>query len=109
MQFTKLALYLGVALAVSAPAVLAAPSEVKLCGSHETAPATVEEVLGNKIAAARAARTSNSLSKSASAAAISASIPVYYHFITDVSINGKISSIAIANQISILNDNYAIT
>ncbi|KIS68544.1 uncharacterized protein UMAG_03630 [Mycosarcoma maydis] len=109
MQFTKLALYLGVALAVSAPAVLAAPSEVKLCGSHETAPATVEEVLGNKIAAARAARTSNSLSKSASAAAISARIPVYYHLITDGSSNGKISSSAIANQISILNDNYAST
>ena len=107
MQFKTLALYIGVAIAVAAPGTLAAPSEIKLCGSHETAPASVEQAIGNRIAATRSA-VSLSKSASASAAAISASIPVYYHLITDGS-SGKISSSAINQQIQIMNDNYAGT
>lgn len=110
MQFKTFALFIGAALAVAAPAVMAAPSEVKLCGSHETAPTSVEQALGNKIAAQRAAGTSSSLFKSsAAAAAVSANIPVYYHLITDGSSSGRISSSAINSQISILNDNFSGT
>ncbi|TKY89016.1 hypothetical protein EX895_002257 [Sporisorium graminicola] len=107
MRFTTLILYVGAALAIAAPAVLAAPSEVKMCGSHEIAPAEVEQAIGNRIAAARLS-SGNQRSAAASAAAVSANIPVYYHLITDGT-NGRISSSAISNQISILNDNYAGT
>lgn len=107
MRFTTLVLYIGAAFALAAPAALAAPSEVKLCGSHDTAPAEVEQALGSRIAAARM-NGSNEKNAASSAAAVSANIAVYYHLITDGT-NGKISSSVISNQISILNSNYAGT
>ena len=99
MQFKSLALYLGVAIAVVAPCTLAAPSSgsKRLCKNTATAPAHVEQSLGLKIAEAQSSR--------ASAAAVSASIPVYYHVITDGS-KGKISSSQINSQISVMNSAY---
>ncbi|KAI3478204.1 hypothetical protein L1887_59877 [Cichorium endivia] len=86
MQFKSLAVILGAALMVASP-VFAAPA-TRTCGSTEVAPADVEQALSARVAAARSARTSGSTSD---LAFTSASIPVYYHVITDGT-NGRLTS-----------------
>ncbi|SNX86923.1 related to metalloprotease MEP1 [Melanopsichium pennsylvanicum] len=100
MQFRFLALFVVVALGFAAPS-LAAPSG-RICGNHDTAPAAVEQALSLKVASARVAKTDSS------AAFTSASIPVYYHVITDGT-NGKLTSTQINNQISVMNQAYSGT
>ncbi|ETS61478.1 hypothetical protein PaG_04516 [Moesziomyces aphidis] len=103
MQFKSLAVILGAALMVASP-VFAAPA-TRTCGSTEVAPADVEQALSARVAAARSARTSGS---SSDLAFTSASIPVYYHVITDGT-NGRLTSSQINSQISVLNQGYSGT
>lgn len=99
MQFKSLAILVSAVLAAS-PA-LAAPSS-RICGNHNTAPASVEQALALKLASSRSAKSGSS------AAFTSASIPVYYHVITDGT-NGKLTSTQISNQISVMNSAYSGT
>lgn len=112
MQFKTIAMFVGSAIAMAAPAAMAAPSQ-RACGNHEVAPAAVEQALGLKVASLRSQRqktssTSDSAKASSDVAFTSASIPVYYHVITDGT-NGKLSSSIINNQISVLNQGFSGT
>lgn len=107
MQFKTLALYIGAVVAAAAPAALAAPS-THTCGNVYTAADHIEQHLGLKISELR--KSSNASSKSdsdrtASAAAVSANIPIYFHVITDGT-NGKLTSSQINSQISEMNSAY---
>ncbi|SYW76638.1 related to metalloprotease MEP1 [Ustilago bromivora] len=113
MQFRTIAMFVGTAIAIAAPAAIAAPSQ-RACGNHETAPAAIEQALGLKVAALRSAKqaekqsSSDSNRVSSDAAFTSASIPVYWHVITDGT-NGKLTSSQISSSIQALNSGYSAT
>lgn len=111
MQFKTIAMFVGTAIAVATPAAMAAPSQ-RACGNHETAPAAVEQALGLKVASLRSAQAKSASSDSAKASSdivfTSASIPVYWHVITDGT-NGKLTSSQISSSISALNSGYSGT
>ncbi|CBQ69637.1 related to metalloprotease MEP1 [Sporisorium reilianum SRZ2] len=110
MQFKTLALYVGAIFAVVAPAAMAFPS-TPTCGNTYTAAEHIEQHLGLKISELRSrlgANTSSSSGSRASAAAVSASIPIYFHVITDGT-NGKLTSSQINSQISAMNSAYSGT
>ncbi|KAJ1023628.1 hypothetical protein NDA18_004615 [Ustilago nuda] len=113
MQFRTIAMFVGTAIAIAAPAAIAAPSQ-RACGNHETAPAAIEQALGLKVAALRSAKqvekqsSSDSNRASSNAAFTSVSIPVYWHVITDGT-NGKLTSSQISSSIQALNSAYSAT
>ncbi|KAJ1042820.1 hypothetical protein NDA14_005057 [Ustilago hordei] len=113
MQFRTIAMFVGTAIAIAAPAAIAAPSQ-RACGNHETAPAAIEQALGLKVAALRSAEqaekqsSSDSNRASSNAAFTSVSIPVYWHVITDGT-NGKLTSSQISSSIQALNSGYSAT
>lgn len=101
MQFKNLAIMVGAAFVMAAP-VFAGPTS-RVCGNTEVAPADVEQALSERVASVRKASTS-----STSNAFTSASIPVYFHVITDGT-NGRLSSSQINSQINVLNQGYSGT
>lgn len=112
MQFKTIAMFVGSAIAIAAPAAIAAPSQ-RACGNHEVAPAAVEQALGLKVASLRSQRqktssTSDSAKASSDVAFTSARIPVYWHVITDGT-DGKLTSSQISASISALNSGYSGT
>ena len=88
----KITATLLLAVALIAPSVMAASvSESMICGNNEPADANVERQIAERIALARPANNQRA-----------ASIPVYWHTITDGS-TGAVSSSAISSSISVLN------
>ncbi|TKY88429.1 hypothetical protein EX895_002781 [Sporisorium graminicola] len=108
MQFKTLALYVGAVLAAAAPAAMAAPSS-PTCGNTYTAAEHIEQHLGLKISElSNSSRNSTNSKFRVNAASVSASIPIYFHVITDGT-NGKLTSSQINSQISAMNSGYSGT
>ncbi|PWZ01787.1 zincin [Testicularia cyperi] len=99
MLFKKLAVFVGAAFLVAAPA-FAGPVSL-MCGNTELAPASVEQAIASKIASKQSARVAGTTA----ANQLTASIPVYWHVITDGS-QGQLSSSAISSSVSALNSNF---